>query len=40
VATIVFAAVAVAIRAVPLDLYHALGLRWGQDEDDEEAETP
>jgi O-antigen/teichoic acid export membrane protein len=40
VATIVFAAVAVAIRAVPLDLYHALGLRWGEDEDDDEAETP
>jgi O-antigen/teichoic acid export membrane protein len=40
VATILFAVVAVAIRAVPLDLYHALGFRWGEDDEDDERETP
>jgi O-antigen/teichoic acid export membrane protein len=35
VATIVFAAVAVVIRAVPLDLYHGLGFRWGEDDEEE-----
>ena len=36
VATGVFVAVALVTRAVPADLYHALGFRW--DEDDERAE--
>ena len=33
VATVVFAAVAGLTRAVPLDLFHALGFRWGEDEE-------
>lgn len=33
VATLVFVVVAVATRAVPADLYHGLGLRWKEDEE-------
>ncbi len=38
VAAVVFAAVAFATRAVPADLYYALGFRWGKDEDASEEE--
>lgn len=38
VATIVFAAVALATRAVPADLYYALGFRWGEGDDGGEEE--
>ena len=34
VATVAFVAVAIVTRAVPLDLYHALGFRWGEDDDE------
>jgi O-antigen/teichoic acid export membrane protein len=37
VAAVVFVAVAIATRAVPLDLYHAIGFRWGEDDDEGEA---
>ncbi len=36
VATVAFVAVAIVTRAVPADLYHGIGFRWG--EDDEEGE--
>jgi O-antigen/teichoic acid export membrane protein len=39
VATVVFVAVAIVTRAVPADLYHAIGFRWGE-EDDEGGEAP
>jgi O-antigen/teichoic acid export membrane protein len=38
VATVVLVAVAILTRAVPLDLYHAIGFRWG--DDDEGGEKP
>jgi O-antigen/teichoic acid export membrane protein len=39
VATVVFVALAIVTRAVPLDLYHAIGFRWGE-EDEEGGEEP
>ena len=39
VATVAFVAVAIVTRAVPADLYHAIGFRWGED-DEEGEETP
>jgi O-antigen/teichoic acid export membrane protein len=38
VATLVFAVVAFAMRAVPPDLYYALGFRWGEGDDETEDE--
>jgi O-antigen/teichoic acid export membrane protein len=38
VATLVFAAVAIVTRAVPADLYHALGFRWDEEKEDVEGE--
>ena len=37
VATVAFVVVAIATRAVPADLYHAVGFRWGEQEDEGEA---
>ena len=39
VATVAFVAVAIVTRAVPADLYHAIGFRWGEDDEEQEA-TP
>lgn len=39
VATVAFVVVAIVTRAVPLDLYHALGFRWGEDDDEDGVES-
>jgi O-antigen/teichoic acid export membrane protein len=35
VATVAFVSVAIVTRAVPADLYHALGFRWGEEDEEE-----
>ena len=37
VATVAFLAVAIVTRAVPADLYHGIGFRWGEDDEEGEA---